>query len=53
MIGGYFGAGVGDIYMSGVQCSVNDDSLWMCERDDPVNSVCTHRKDVGVKCIPG
>ena len=39
--------------MSGVSCDKEDYNFWMCDRDRIVNKACTHKRDVGIKCLEG
>lgn len=43
-----------EVIMSGVQCHVNDISIYNCEHDDWTNTTCSDKKkSAGVACVSG
>ena len=44
-------SGVGDIWLSNVQCIGNETSLELCPHDGFGTHSCHHRQDIGVECI--
>ncbi|KAM4598236.1 scavenger receptor cysteine-rich type 1 protein M160-like [Polymixia lowei] len=48
--GAHFGEGGGPIWMSGVQCSGQEESLTRCLHDDSASHSCGHDDDAGVIC---
>ena len=49
--GAEFGEGSGPIFLEGINCIGNEDSLLNCSQDTPIGlSACDHSSDVGVRC---
>ena len=51
-----FGQGSGRIWLNGLECTGNENSLLDCTGADPsvrVPSQCNHFTDAGVKCLGG
>ena len=51
---GWFGYGIGEIWLDSVQCSGDETSIAQCSHGGWGNheDVCTHYNDAGVYCIP-
>ncbi|XP_060690401.1 deleted in malignant brain tumors 1 protein-like [Hemiscyllium ocellatum] len=50
-ISGWFGPGVGPIWMDNVNCSMNNSVLWECLAGPTSESDCNHKEDAGVICF--
>lgn len=48
--GGYFGEGVGLIFLDNLECLGNESSLFDCEHEGIRQSNCFHNEDVSVLC---
>ena len=48
--GGHFGAGDGDIFLSNVQCSGDEEKLTDCLTSHLGQHTCSHASDAGVVC---
>ena len=52
MIKGYYGPGMGPIWMDNVNCTGNEYSLAHCHFDGWGKENCQHKTDTGVQCEP-
>lgn len=46
----FFGEGTGPVFLDGVDCSGNEETLISCPHRPMVDDSCGHSKDAGVKC---